>query len=249
VRRPVIVSGDRAQARIFWLRCRWRCCAPGPRLPRLPEALERLGVATLGELAALSAAALADRFGKAGLLAHELACGGRWGAPTQTGERDGHCESLELPEAGSVHPARARAGPADRSRTRAQRAAGDGRSVRLRSRRRWSRAVGPGAIRWCLVEGGRPVRLRLALAPRLALLPAPAEELRLAVERFGPPASDQRGMFDDPAEARRARLREAIRQTGPPQARTPPCGCSRLILIPASRSCRAVLTPFERLGG
>src|SRR5205807_446971 len=58
-----------------------------------------------------------------------------------------------------------------------------------------------------------PVRMRLALAPRLALMPAPAEELRLAVERFGPPASDQRGLLEDPGEAKRARLREAIRQT------------------------------------
>ena len=47
-----------------------------PALAELPEALERLGIATLGELAALSPAALADRFGTAGLHAHELASGG-----------------------------------------------------------------------------------------------------------------------------------------------------------------------------
>ena len=47
-----------------------------PALAELPEALERLGIATLGELAALSPAVLADRFGTAGLLAHELANGG-----------------------------------------------------------------------------------------------------------------------------------------------------------------------------
>ena len=54
--------------------------------------------------------------------------------------------------------------------------------------------------------------MRLALAPRLAQIPAPAEQLRLAVERFGPPASDQRTLLEDPAAARAARLREAIRQ-------------------------------------
>ncbi len=59
----------------------------------------------------------------------------------------------------------------------------------------------------------RPVRMRLALVPHLQLMPAPAEELRLAVERFGPPASDQRALLEDPAAARSARLREAIRQT------------------------------------
>src|SRR5436305_314758 len=58
-----------------------------------------------------------------------------------------------------------------------------------------------------------PVRMRLALVPRLVSMPAPAEELRLAVERFGPPTSDQRALLADPAAARAARLREAIRQT------------------------------------
>ena len=42
---------------------------------------------------------------------------------------------------------------------------------------------------------GDPVRMRLALVPRLALMPAPAGRLRLAVEHFGPPAGDQRGLL------------------------------------------------------
>src|SRR5947207_14405 len=41
----------------------------------LPQALERFGITTLGELAALPRAALADRFGPAGLLAYDLAHG------------------------------------------------------------------------------------------------------------------------------------------------------------------------------
>ena len=45
------------------------------RLAELPEPLERLGIRTLGELAALSRAAVADRFGALGLTAHDLACG------------------------------------------------------------------------------------------------------------------------------------------------------------------------------
>jgi protein ImuB len=90
-----------------------------------------------------------------------------------------------------------------------------------------------------------PVRMRLALAPRLALIPAPADELRLAVERFGPPASDQRGLLDDPSEARRARLREAIRQT---RAAAGHDAALRVLEVdPDSRvpERRAVLTPFE----
>ena len=41
----------------------------------LVEPLARLGVRTLGELAELGRAALTDRFGEAGVLAHRLACG------------------------------------------------------------------------------------------------------------------------------------------------------------------------------
>ena len=90
-----------------------------------------------------------------------------------------------------------------------------------------------------------PVRMRLALAPRLALMPAPAEELRLAVERFGPPTSDQRALLEDPAEARVARLREAIRQT---RAAAGPDAALRVLEVdPGSRfpERRAMLTPFE----
>jgi protein ImuB len=90
-----------------------------------------------------------------------------------------------------------------------------------------------------------PVRMRLALAPRLALMPAPAEELRLAVERFGPPASDQRTLLEDPAAGRRERLREAIRQT---RAAAGSDAALRVLEVdPGSRfpERRAVLTPFE----
>jgi protein ImuB len=76
-------------------------------------------------------------------------------------------------------------------------------------------------------------------------MPAPAEELRLAVERFGPPASDQRALLEDPAAARRERLREAIRQT---RAVAGPDAALRVLEVdPGSRfpERRAVLTPFE----
>ena len=87
--------------------------------------------------------------------------------------------------------------------------------------------------------------MRLALAPRLALMPAPAEELRLAVERFGPPTSDQRALLEDPAEARVARLREAIRQA---RAAAGSDAALRVLEVdPCSRfpERRAMLTPFE----
>ena len=57
-----------------------------------------------------------------------------------------------------------------------------------------------------------PARIRLALAPRLAELPAPAESLALEVEAFGPPAQDQGRLLDEAGAVRRARLGEAVRQ-------------------------------------
>jgi protein ImuB len=244
VRRPVIVSGGRAQAKDFLAGMPVALLRARPALAELPEALERLGVATLGELAAVPAASLSDRFGRAGLLAHELSCGGD-GALRPRPASEMVRESLELPEAGSG--------------TQLERALGlliDRVLARRERRGRSLRAVALSAV---LVEQGGtwrdqvvfrealtdPTRMRLALAPRLALIPAPAEELRLAVERFGPPASDQRGLLDDPAEARRARLREAIRQT---RAAAGPDAALRVLEVdPDSRvpERRAMLTPFE----
>ena len=77
------------------------------------------------------------------------------------------------------------------------------------------------------------------------LMPAPAEVLRLAIERFGPPAGDQRSLLQDPAEARAARLREAIRQA---RAAAGPDAAMRVLEIdPGSRfpERRSVLAPFE----
>jgi protein ImuB len=87
--------------------------------------------------------------------------------------------------------------------------------------------------------------MRLALVPRLAMMPAPADVLRLAVERFGPPASDQQALLEDPAAARAARLREAIRQA---RAAAGPDAALRVLEVdPGSRlpERRAVLAPFE----
>jgi protein ImuB len=215
-----------------------------PALAELPVALERLGIATLGELAELPPAALADRFGTAGLLAHELASGGDSSLnPRPPSEY--LRESLELPEAASgIQLERALGLLIDRLLSRRER------------RSRTLRAVVLSAV---LVEQGGtwreqvtfrealadPARMRLVLVPRLALIPAPAEVLRLAVERYGPPASDQRFLLEDPAAARMARLREAIRQTR--VAAGPDSALRVLEVDPESRipERRAVLAPFE----
>jgi len=87
--------------------------------------------------------------------------------------------------------------------------------------------------------------MRLVLTQRLAQLPAPAEALRLSVERFGPPHPGGRALFDDRTALCRARLREAIRQV---RAVAGPEGALRVLAVdPDSRvpERRAVLTPFE----
>src|SRR5438270_5553020 len=100
IRRPVIVAGGRQEARAFLSPLPVALLRARPGLAELPEALERLGVGTLGQLAGLAPAALADRFGPAGLHAHELATGGD-GALRPRPAREFVRESLELPEAGS----------------------------------------------------------------------------------------------------------------------------------------------------
>ncbi len=244
VRRPVIVSGGKKQARAYLASLPVTLLRARPALADIPEALERLGIGTLGELAALPPAALADRFGSAGLLAHELAGGGD-GALRPRPAREYLREELELPEATSgLQLERGLGLLIDRLLARRER------------RGRTLRAVVISAV---LVERGgtwreqvvfrealaEPTRMQLALAPRLGEIPAPVEVLRLAVERFGPPARDQRPLLEDSAAARALRLREAIRQT---RAAAGPDAALRVLEVdPDSRfpERRAVLTPFE----
>ena len=234
----------RADARAYLAPLRVALLRTRPALADLPEALERLGIKTLGELAELSPAALADRFGKAGLLAHELAGGGD-GALRPRPASEYLREELELPEAASgIQLERGLGLLIDRLLARRERHGRTLRSVTL------SAVLVEGGGTWrekfvfreALVD---TARIRLALAPRLAQIPAPADVLRLAVEQFGPPASDQRALIDDPAAARTARLREAIRQAR--VAAGPDAAMRVLEVDPGSRlpERRAVLAPFE----
>ncbi len=214
-----------------------------PEVAALPEALERFGIATLGELAALSRAALADRFGVPGPVARDLARGRdtplRPRLPAERLE-----EVLELPESA--------AGP------QLERALGlliDRVLARPERRGRTLRAVVLSAV---LVGGGTwrtqltfrealadPRRMRLALVGRLAELPAPADALRLRIEAFGPPAGDQRSLLAEPAAVRLARLREAVRQA---RAVAGPDAALRILPVdPDSRvpERRLALTPWE----
>jgi protein ImuB len=245
VRHPLVVAGSQREVREFLAPMGVALLRGYPALAALVEPLERLGIETLGELAALPLAAVTDRFGVSGRTAHRLARGiDAPLRPRDPGESVG--EALDLPDASSgTQLERALVILIDRLLSRRER------------RGRTLRAVVLSAV---LVEGGGtwreqvtfrealsdPSRMRLALTPRLVSVPAPAQTLRLAVERFGPPTSDQRALIDDPASDRLARLREAIRQVR--VAAGPDAALRVLQIDPGSRfpERRAVLTRFER---
>jgi len=208
----------------------------------LTQDLERLGIRTLGELAALPRRAVADRFGPAGLRAHGLARGeDRPLRPRRP--REEVSESLELPEAASgaqlaqalsllvgrllAHPVR-RGRSFRRLRVTARLAAGGG----------WRSDV---TLRRASAE---PERLRLALLPKLSELPGPADRLGLRAIALGPPGHDQPVLSGSPSERRRRRLGEAVRQARAAGGRD--AVLRVLVVDPRSRvpERRAMLTPF-----
>jgi protein ImuB len=183
----------------------------------LVEPLGRLGVRTLGELRELGPTppdALADRFGEPGVIAHRLA-GGDDGPLVPRSVEDTLEESLEVGDAGSgVMLQRVLGVLVDRLLARPERHGRSLRAVVLSAR-----LVGGGTWRERVVfrqalSDAR--RVGLALSLRLPLLPAPAESLRLGVDRFGPADGEQHTLLEleptHPAQARRGRLGEAVSQ-------------------------------------
>lgn len=237
-RRAEVVDGARALAGepVALLRRR-------PEVEALVRPLERLGIGTLGQVASLGRPAMADRFGRAGELAYDLAEGRDSELrPRQPGEVLE--EVLELPESGSgAQLERALVLLVDKLLARRERR---GRTLRV---------VVLGAR---LVEGGTwrerivfrepladPVRMRLVLGQKLTLLPAPAEALRLTVERFGTVGTGARALFEDGSAQRTARMREAIRQA---RAAAGPEAALRVVTVdPDSRvpERQSVLAPYE----
>jgi len=214
-RRPLVLEGEHAR--------RWLATQPVQLLgyreqtAALPEPLGRLGVRTLGELTRLGRAALSDRFGPAGALAHRLA-GGRDHPLTPRRPQERLEESLEVGDASSgLALGRVLEVLVRRLLGRPQRV---GRSLRtvvlsaqLTAGGGWRERV---VFRQPLVD---PERIRLALSVRLLALPGPACRLGLSVECFGAPIAEQgvlRDGEDRASAARRAAravlLREALAQ-------------------------------------
>ena len=203
---------------------------------------------TLGELAALPAEAIADRFGELGLRALRLARGDD--EPLRPRRPPDEIESrLGLPEAASgqqlehalellverllAHPA---AGERTIRRLRIE--------ARLAARRRLA-LRGDAAQR----QRQMPSGCWLALAPRLGELPGPASWLGLRALELGPEAGEQGALARAPAEERRERLTEAVRQVRSAAGRD---AVLRVLEIdPGSRvpERRAILAPVRIRAG
>jgi protein ImuB len=209
----------------------------------LVSTLERLGIATLGELAAISRSALADRFGNAGIEAHRLVCG-EDDPPRPRIVEEPLRERFDLAEAAD--------GPAlehvldlliDRLLARPERRGRTLRAASLAARLvnggSWSRSV---TFREALAH---PLRMRLVLVPALALLPAPADLLELSADRFGPSNGLQPGLFEQADEQRLIALREAVSQmriAAGADAALRVCRAQPDSRVPERR---LMLTPFE----
>jgi nucleotidyltransferase/DNA polymerase involved in DNA repair len=221
---------------------RSRLPSPPVQSADVPAVLERLGIRTLGALAALDAADASDRFGHPGAYAHGLAHG-RDTRLDPRSAREGLTERLDLLEAFSgLQLERMLELLIDRLLARRER-----RGRALRKLRLGARFVERGTWRREVTmreASSSRERIRIVLAPKLAELPAPIDQLSLAAVSFGPPAGDQLALRAPDGSERRRRLQEALRQT---RAAAGADSLLRVLEIdPGSRvpERRAVLTPF-----
>lgn len=177
----------------------------------LVPVLEQLGISTLGQLAALGAARVADRFGNPGTLARRLALGND--EPLRTRQVEDRLEeSMRLGDSNSGEALIRTLGVLiDRLLAQPERRGRTIRAVMLSAR-----LVERGGT-WCETVVFReaissPLRIRLAVSPKLELIPAPAEELAITITVLGPATGDQTSLLEAEQAARLDRLREAVRQ-------------------------------------
>lgn len=177
---------------------------------RLVGTLERLGVRTLGDLAELPRVAVADRFGKLGLRAHELASG----RDTPLRPRRPHedlVQTIGLPEAAyGIQLERALDLLIERLVADPRRAGRAIRSLRLEARLAGGGSWTADAV--MRSASSSTERLGLALQPKLTGLAAPATALALRALELASGGGAQPSLARDPAEQRHERLAEAVRQ-------------------------------------
>ena len=176
----------------------------------LADTLERLGVRTLSELAALPASAVADRFGEQGVRALRMAQGVEPALRPRVVSEELR-EELELPDvATGPQLERALELLVDRLLAHPARRGRSFRRLRIEAR-----LAGGGGWRAAVITR-RPhvdrTRLLLVLRPKLTGLPAPAAALALRVTELGDEAPVQPALAEGESERRRGRIAEAVRQ-------------------------------------
>jgi protein ImuB len=238
----LIVSDDRSQMFISPL--------PLQLLPLDParyEELEELGVRTIGQLAGLPGGAVAERLGPVGRRAWSLAGGEEPGDRKVTPRRPAVAlhETLEFPEAigNELTLKRGLVVLLERLLARPERAGRPPRKLAL-----WARLVG-GASWRRTVTLREPTtdleRLRSALQPKLAELPAPALKLRLEVSALAEHTGEQLELVAAEGAVLQGRLREGLRQV---RAAVGAGGVSTVVEVaPWSRipEARALLVPRD----
>ena len=176
------------------------------------EELAELGVRRLGQLAALPSGAVAERLGRDGRRAWSLAHGGRRARARGRRPPAEVVEVLEFPEAvgNELTLRRALAALVERALGREER---EGRfvrklalSARLVDGGSWRRTV---TLREPAAEADR---LRLALGPKLAEVPAPVLELRLELVELTQSTGRQLELVQPEGADLELRLKEGLRQ-------------------------------------
>jgi len=209
------------------------------------EELEELGVRTIGQLAGLPGGAVAERLGPDGRRAWSLARGEQDGkvAPRQPPSR--LVETLEFPDAvGQELTLRRGLGVlVDGLLARPERAGRPPRKLAL-----WARLVGGASWRRAVTlrePTADPERIRLALAPKLAELPAPVLKLRLEATELAGSGGEQLELVRAEGDVMRGRLKQGLRQV---KAAVGAGGVSMVVEVaPWSRipEARALLVPRD----
>ncbi|MGB2953434.1 MAG: hypothetical protein WBB74_08565, partial [Gaiellaceae bacterium] len=183
-----------------------------PLEPERREELAELGVRRLGELAGLPGAAVAERLGPDGRRAWSLARGGNRRRVRGRRTAAEIVETLEFPEAvgNELTLRRALAALVERGLGRTERA---GRAVRKLALS--ARLVGGGSWRRTVTlrdATGDADRLRAALGPKLADLPAPVTRLQLELVDLADSLGQQLELVRPMGADLRAHLSEGLRQ-------------------------------------
>lgn len=207
--------------------------------------LESLGVRTIGELAGLPGASVSDRLGADGHRAWALARGEPDGRVDPRRPPQRLIETFEFPDAvGEELTLRRGLGVLiDGLLASPDRAGRPPRKLAL-----WARLVGGSSWRRTVTlrePTADPERLRLALGPKLAELPAPVLKLRLEALELAEHCGEQLELACVEGGARQERLREGLRQV---RAAVGTGGISTVVEVaPWSRipETRALLVPRD----